>query len=326
MPLDASLEAHIAYNKHRSNYVEDLQVTSFRTLGRRAAHRTRDSISGLFPTRKTKCPCPQQHPTMPVPRRPLTPPLSGAATAQETPFNQPQSPFFKLPFELREEIYTQVIGRSNIHITHAITLHHLRCKCASCPGYVSYWDYGYAWRRTWACDRTKYDYDGDSISIAFLMSCRRAYTEATRLLYSSNTFTFQDENVLCRFLDHISPPRRDCLRSIHMDLPPSSLDHDSPDFGSFRNIACNVLVGLPNLRFLEFRIHPLPNSRSTTYVADLSPLAGLVQISSLQVVRLYISVPSEAPAWMFERPFEILPLYIWDWWERRDAPNPSFVF
>lgn len=305
---------------------DQFQVQSYRALGRKAFHRTQESIQRLRSKKKGEPQSTQESTlTAPTPRLPLTPPLSGNTTQEA--FGQSQSPFFKLPFELREEIYKQVVGRSNIHITHAVTLRHLRCKCPSCPGYMSYWDYGFSWKRTWACDESKYDYDSDSLSIALLLSCRKVYAEAIGLLYSSNTFTFQNQNIFRGFLYALPPSGRVCLRSIHMDLPSSALDRDVPESSCFfHSDAFDLLINLPDLRFLEFRVHFPPKERSDTYVADFRALDRLRRMPNLQLVRFYIPVQSESPAWVHEKPFETLPLYTWALWERYSLPKSAFVF
>lgn len=321
MRLEHSIEARRDYNSSRRHVYPppDLQITSFRALVSKAAHRTRQTFHGLRPQRKSgsQRSDARQVPTAPAPRRPLTPRLPADRTAQETA-DQSQSPFFRLPLELRQEIYKQVLGSSNIHVTHAVALRHLRCKCASCPGYASYYDYGGAWKRTWACDSSKYDYDGDRLSIALLLSCRWMYAEAIGLLYSSNTFTFQNSEVLRRFLHLLTPVRRACLTAVHMDVCADLVGGDS-----LRNGTCEDLAELPGLRSLELRVHPPP---SPQYLAGFNDLSELKGMPNTRRVRVYLPDQSEAPAWMHEGPFEALPLDAWPWLGRCDLPDGAFVF
>jgi hypothetical protein len=300
-------------------------IDSYRALASTAVHRTRQSFRSLRPRKRNESQLPASKPraTAPGPRRPLTPPLPADTTTQETG-DQWQSPFFKLPLELRQEIYKQVLGDSNVHITRAVTLHHLRCKCVSCPGYASYFDYGTAWKRTWVCDGSKYDYDGDRLSIALLGTCRRVYAEAVNVLYSSNTFTFQNAEVLRGFLGLLSPGSRSSLATVHMDVCPDAPMRSSSDL--FHQIgACNVFVELPGLRSLELRIHLSPMSRWTGNLAAFDPLAQLKGNRNLRQARFYLPGQSKGLAWMHERPFEVLPLDAWPWLRRRDLPRDVFV-
>ncbi|RJE27153.1 hypothetical protein PHISCL_00506 [Aspergillus sclerotialis] len=337
MPLSHSIEARRDYNaSRRSAYPPpDLQIPSFRAVARKAVHRTRNS----FQSRRSKKESPnpdsvnQHRDDRPPPRRrrPLTPPL--LPLKDTTPIapeaaSQSQSPFFRLPLELREIIYKQVLGDSNIHIKNGKSLRHLRCKCTSCPGIGYYFYYGSTWKKPWECDGTKYDYDGDRLPVSLLRSCRRVYTEAIDLLYSSNIFSFRDANTLQRFLCSMPSQRKELITTIHMDLPfecTKGLDT------ILREETWDELVSLPSLRNMEFRMHSSPNGpEDTRRLVEIKPIERLRQNKNLEVVRLYLpgGWMGGTCAWLAERPFEVRPFADWKWNEKRVSAMmvPLWVF
>lgn len=335
MPLDHSVEASLDYNASRRSAwpPPDLQIPSFRAFARKAVHRTRNSIQIFSPKKESPSSdsIDQERDASPPRRRPLTPPLlpleDSTPTAPEAA-NQPQSLFFKLPIELREVIYKEVLGESNIHIKNGKSLRHLRCKCSSCPGIGYYFYYGSTWKKPWECDGTKYDYDGDRLPISLLRTCRQVYSEAINLLYSSNIFSFRDADTLQRFLCSMPSQRKDHITTIHLDLP----------FGSIKGLdtllreeTWDELVSLPCLGNMEFRMHPSANVREDTRrPVEIKPVGRLRENGNLEVVRLYLpgGWMSETCGWLVERPFEVRPFTDWKWNEKRVSGMmvPLWVF
>ena len=228
-----------------------------------------------------------------MPRRPLTP--SDERDSIPEMSDQAQCSLYRLPLELRGEIYKQVLGYSNIHVTGSRQLHHLRCKCASCPGYAVKYDRSRTWKSRWECDGIKYAHDGDSLQTELLRTCRRIYSEAIDLLYSANTFSFIDGPSLPRFLAAVIPPRRPGIHTIHIDAnfswPNASLLYDTPSPGTddrFRKEVWDTLAALPNLQYLEFRIHPFPARIKAKHIHDVIPETPLWSKRSLRRVRLYV--------------------------------------
>lgn len=296
----------------------DLQISSFRSMARRVFRRTKHSNQGRRPNDNPAQPVPTEAGAQ-KPRRPLTPPFTSTKDTAPTTHPQSQSPFFSLlPPEIRQEIYRHVLGLSNIHIKQSVrSLEHLRCKCSSCPGYAYYYDYGTSWKRTWACDESKYDYDSDRLPVGILTSCRRVYAEAMAALYGSNTFGFQDEAVMRRFVASLPEHRRGLVSSVQLDLAAERLGRDV-------KAVCDTLICLPGLRSLEIRVHP-SKTKGEGGLALLRPLACLREKEGLGQVRLYLPFPAEGELWLHESPFETLPLDGWTWFQRYKLPRNIFV-
>lgn len=271
----------------------------------------------------------------PIPRRSLTirEPLFENQD-QTSRAGQLQSPLFRLPLKIRQEIYRQVLGNSNIHIVTirgGRQLRHMRCKCATCPGFASYIERG-KWRSEWTCDGAKYSIDTNRVPAQLLRTCRDVYSEAIELLYSSNVFSFKDPRVLQDFIASTLPQRCASITTIHLDLqfvePPSISVDSEKDITKFKKsseiCAWDALASLLSLRNIQIRIHPAGFHHPDHYKA-LANLRQLREIQSLDKCRFYLPGEFLVEQWMLETPFEIVALDEWEWehdWTRK----PLLVF
>lgn len=300
MPLNHSIEARRDYDstRHSAYPPPDLQIPSFRAVARKAVHRTRHSIRSLR-TEKKEATSTNPHDQ----QRTSRPPIPRSASPEHKTATQSQSPLFALPIEIRLEIYNQVLGYSNVHIKNGTPLRHHRCKCASCPGLAFFYEYGTAWKRTWECDGSKYDYDGDRLPVALLRTCRRVHAEAAALLYSSNTFSFKGLGALRRFLEAYPWAG---VAEVHLDLLLEEMDEGS---------TWDMLVSLPSLRTLEIRLHPHPSSALANMRGwgEMGPLERFRGKEGVMVVRVYVPCERAGEEWLLGRPFEIRSLDDWGW-------------
>ncbi|MCJ1465711.1 hypothetical protein MMC07_004330 [Pseudocyphellaria aurata] len=98
----------------------------------------------------------------------------------------------RLPFELRLEIYTYVLGGNLLHIYHVPRrLVHKRCRMQSVENKDWRWNCCRTTRRSSTNPKVReVVYLGPvlSLDIAFLQTCRQIYLEAIPVLYTSNIF------------------------------------------------------------------------------------------------------------------------------------------
>jgi hypothetical protein len=159
----------------------------------------------------------------PVRKRALTIPLPDVEQSKgQKILDQSASPLFKLPLELREVIYTSLLGNNKLHIIRKNRrLGHLTCKSdeyRDCPATLDGWT-----RELRRSCLGNYNRDGiwiddaeptDGDIVPFLQSCRQAYSEAISILYSTNTFSFHDLDCIRYFSASVLPMRLDTVRSI----------------------------------------------------------------------------------------------------------------
>ncbi|KAI4101774.1 MAG: hypothetical protein LQ345_007399 [Seirophora villosa] len=131
--------------------------------------------------------------------------------------SQAQSAFLtRLPLEVRQEIYAYVIGGSLAHIVRkGRKLAHVRCKHSQGEDLLR-------WCRTAAIgtchDNASMLASTSNGNIALLRSCSQIYNEAIGLLYASNTFDFDHQDLFLFFSRSILPPRLAAIRRLHLNL------------------------------------------------------------------------------------------------------------
>ncbi|KAL9008651.1 MAG: hypothetical protein Q9173_006244 [Seirophora scorigena] len=131
--------------------------------------------------------------------------------------SQAQSAFLtRLPLEVRQEIYTYVIGSNLAHIVRkGRKLAHVRCKHTQEMDLLR-------WCRTAAIgtchDNASMLASTSNGNIALLRSCSQIYNEAISLLYSSNTFDFDHQDLFLFFSRSILPSRLAAIRRLHLNL------------------------------------------------------------------------------------------------------------
>jgi len=337
MRLENSLESRIAYDRATPIWPPpDLQLD----FGK-IAHKTRSFISGAIrrvsirSSRKVNAAEDTEPKLESLPRRALT--IGEHHVEDENAASsagQSDSPLFRLPLNVREEIYKQVLGVSNIHmvtIKGGQILRHMRCKCETCPGFASYVERG-KWRREWTCDGTKYSHDTNRVLTQLLRTCRQIYSEAIGLLYSSNTFSFREPKILQDFVARTLPQRCASITTIHLDLKfalPPGIATDpvkyTADFDeNLWKPTWDALANLPGLQNIQIRIH-LTDAPRPDQQKSLTHLRQLKENESLEKCRLYLPQEFLVEQWMLEAPFEVVAIEEWEWkhdWTRK----PLLVF
>lgn len=156
---------------------------------------------------------------------------SAAATAAFIADNHPQCMLWKLPLELREEIFGLVLGvdrDSTLHlISRAQRVGHVRCSEKSChlhPQCVT------------AVNNATYLYLEDSrdapkishIELALLQTCKRAYREGIHFLYSRPMFAFNHPETLNWFARTVAPRRLTAITRMSISLSQGLVSWQTP--------------------------------------------------------------------------------------------------
>jgi len=115
-----------------------------------------------------------------------------------------ESAFFtKLPPEVRQLVYTYLLGGANVHIVQSG--HRLVSKRQSRPCYQFPWFFlDQRWVIHWE-------------PLSFLMTCRQAYSESIDVLYSTTIFMFGSPRTFNLFASSIPSPSRNAIRRLHID-------------------------------------------------------------------------------------------------------------
>ncbi|KAL8762371.1 MAG: hypothetical protein Q9184_001633, partial [Pyrenodesmia sp. 2 TL-2023] len=170
-----------------------------------------------------------------------------------------------LPLEIRQEIYKYVVGCNRVHIVRKSKhIAHVRCKCLDIET-----DFTRECR-----PGANGTYKGDSKiaftsngNVALLRSCRQIYVEAVEIMYSSNTFDFDHQDLFLLFARSILPQRLALIRNLQLCLGTANLDEaflwTEPavkGWGSMWQIIGNDMPALKHLhvRLLEQNVtlHP----------------------------------------------------------------------
>lgn len=333
--LDHSIESRRYYEAAPKTWPPpDLQLPDVRKLGRKAISSFRNRRQSSASKGKSQTDAGASKGSTEEsrqPRRALS--IDGDLDQEKTKIpisNQEQSPLFRLPLELRQKIYSYVFGFSNIHIRSAKgghVLRHIRCKCADgCPGTAHTFEHGGAWKRTWTCDASKYDIDGDRVPPGLLRVCRKVYTEAVEILYLENTFCFKDVGVLGQFAARVLPQRIAVVPHMRLDVP----GLEQPPSGSQGRSQAQALtdqanvqgwqsiIGFTGLRSLEIRVHDTFQSKKSSEPQRQVPLDSIQALSALEHIRkvkLLLPPGSPVAVWMNQAPFEVDTLgpASWPW-------------
>ncbi|KAL8954102.1 MAG: hypothetical protein Q9222_000081 [Ikaeria aurantiellina] len=187
-----------------------------------------------------------------------------------------------LPLEVRQEIYAWVLGGRLVHIVRkGKYMAHIRCKLNG-PS-----DFTRACRPAAAatCHEESpglaFTANGN---IALLMTCRQIYKEAVEILYSSNTFDFDHQDLFLLFTRSILPQRLAQIRSLefsfktlHLKLPFAYAESVKSAWVLMWRI---IAKDTPALRHLRLRIGgehglPYPSMDREWWMEDILQVTGL---------------------------------------------------
>ncbi|KAI4220584.1 MAG: hypothetical protein LQ349_008051 [Xanthoria aureola] len=171
--------------------------------------------------------------------------------------DQAQSSLFgRLPLEVRELIYRFYLAPDGrrIHLFRRTDRRLGHCVCTDGPDSHSYFpklDWGYddpsrtrAWKR-YSAEKPVHSNN----LLPLLKSCRRLYSEATPLLYSSNIFCFQDIATLLYFVRTVLPHRRNQIKAIQLPWMKTYLGFPQPN-GELSQV-WEALKQMPNLQVIH---------------------------------------------------------------------------
>lgn len=167
----------------------------------------------------------------PLPRtrpRALTFPLpekKGLHFVRPKTYSQVQSPFFRLPSELRLMIYQEVFANGTVHIVPMDRrLGSFLCTCPTSSDML--WSSQHAcWNRqhtrkdhpTYGMPSLYSDRDTGINVLPLLLTCRTIYSECINFLYSNWTFDFRHLDAVLKLAFSILPQRLNAITSLHLD-------------------------------------------------------------------------------------------------------------
>ncbi|KAL6718120.1 hypothetical protein ACLMJK_004207 [Lecanora helva] len=154
-----------------------------------------------------------------VEQRPASLPASRSSLSQTTLALHPQAScllFAILPPEIREKIFSYVLGGRIIHLTHISK--RIACQRLEITNDQMYDDNPPTGdiplqmppNIQWENERDRIPKPGQfsSISLSLLQTCHAIYAEVTPILYNSNTFSMSSPLVLLYLKDHVLLPQR----------------------------------------------------------------------------------------------------------------------
>ena len=205
--------------------------------------------------------------------------------------NAVASPFLRLPQEIRDKIYSELLGDRLIHLKYEFiadvsfekdddlyaamhresgeecsrTWRHVVCEC-DCPEIKSDRKTTYpnldggeeevSWDRSHGrCDRSLDDsiyLDHETLSLQILRSCRQTYNDANRILWSTNTFSFNDGMTFERFVGTRSLIQKHMLKSLRFHIRVDWEIDEHKEWNTALKIA--TVRSLQGLRQLRLRI------------------------------------------------------------------------
>jgi hypothetical protein len=192
-------------------------------------------------------------------------------------YEQDQSEFLaKLPLDIRMIIYEMVLGAKVFHLNapdrRSPILHHHICTRPETIGNPNHQCHELPLHRNSTSDSQ----DGHAACTALLpllLSCRRVYSEAIHLLYSSNTFEFTQNFAAFRFLKLVLPPQR--LHSIRrfrmrMRVPhhPSINSRSQRDWNDLFRFFAHEMSGLQSLFLVLDPNQPMITQIVTTHDSE----------------------------------------------------------
>lgn len=134
-------------------------------------------------------------------------------------YDQTQAPLLRLPAELRNAIFQQVIGGFILHlVTYRQGIHHVTCSgdesCSGCQTRSLMLEV-HDMKRQKVAAWTRLFRSAASL-LSLLKTCRTIYSEAVGLLYSTNTFDFADLFTFLDFVAAIPPARANQVQHINL--------------------------------------------------------------------------------------------------------------
>ncbi|KAL2867825.1 uncharacterized protein BJX67DRAFT_77778 [Aspergillus lucknowensis] len=184
-------------------------------------------------------------------------------------FTQLQSSFFKLPAELRQLVYREILA-SPVPI-HVRRTHRRLCSMPCKGAHHSHGNCGQPLSEDGTVTRRlPGEAPRQDKRLPLLRSCRRVYTEAVELLYTANTLHFDDLQTIQCLPRCITPRRLSSIRFVTLDLLAFWDATVNPEILEAWKPACDVLAGMQDISELTITLHW--RSKWSTDKAPLSTL------------------------------------------------------
>lgn len=164
----------------------------------------------------------------------------------------------RLPLELRRQIYAYVLGNQVVHIL--LTPTRIAHVCCASPTHTDFSRTCYPRARQLFVPEPVPIPPSD-IAIGLLLSCRQIYAEALPILYSLNTFDFDDLSAFNLFAKNISPSGLSSIKSLHLKWfagypplqfaqtkSPTSAPGDDATYLQFWHVLASQMPALTELR------------------------------------------------------------------------------
>lgn len=206
----------------------------------------------------------------------------------------------RLPPEIRQEIYKYVVGGNLIHILRkGKHLAHVRCT------YDNLTDFERGCRPYAAC--TVYDEIGAIAStsngnVALLRTCRAVYAEAVEILYATNIFDFDHQDLFLLFARGVAPQRLGLVRRMHLSCRgiflglPFKFEHGA-GLSGWDSMWAVVAQAMPGLRHLRMRV---TGEQGLAYPdEDRWWVKSICQVRGLRSFHLEFRAPSNC--WVVDR-------------------------
>ncbi|KAL8782303.1 MAG: hypothetical protein Q9213_005497 [Squamulea squamosa] len=198
----------------------------------------------------------------------------------------------RLPLELRQEIYTYVIGGSLVHVLRkGKHLAHVRCKRQTETDFERYCRPHASYTCHSGMSTLGSTANGN---IALLRTCRQVYVEAVEIMYAQNTFEFDHQDLFLLFSWNTLPQRLETIRHLHLNCREDSFSSSffKVEFGSSSWIMMwqHIKEDMPGLKHLRVRI--LGEQGSSHPSEDRWWVTPMLQLRGLKTFQLEYCAPS----------------------------------
>jgi hypothetical protein len=154
--------------------------------------------------------------------------------------NTNPSTFLALPLEIRLEIYSYLYIHPTVNLYQKLNPLNLRNSHT---------------RDSLTVAQNPVTYGG-TIHLALLLACKQIHAEASSILYSSNTFSFNDPKGILAFLGQIGPVNTQFVRTLHIVVP---WNQERWVFWP-SELLCKLSSDAKNLRNIEITFERIPRS------------------------------------------------------------------
>lgn len=255
--------------------------------------------------------------------------------------NASTSPLFKLPREIRNIIFSYVIGHQFIHLVYRSAIpkfHHALCTAAmsedeaynefvSGHSHISSIDpaghHSISFRERharcspWSARDGLLPYDPSKINkpmlnLSILRACRQIYEEANVLLWTTNTFSFERHATLQIFVGSLHWTQRKMITRVHIDF---AWDTCFPFVNALANPFHTFQIILPQFTsFFSFRLTRL----STVHVTFTEPIGNYLESGVFGLFHMIQALPLRHVTAVCDEFYELkIPERMWSIKDRR---------